>query len=96
MRDVTIMGQQISGTYTDGGQFQTFAPDDPALVQNLSDAGVRITAQPLSENFSLFFGADFLRSDAASDRGVDLLHASDAGRCRRQGHGVRQVESQAF
>jgi cell division protease FtsH len=29
IRDVTIMGQQITGFYTDGSQFQTFAPDDP-------------------------------------------------------------------
>jgi cell division protease FtsH len=54
IRDVTIMGQQITGVYTDGSQFQTFAPDDPNLVQDLSNAGVRITARPQDEGFSLF------------------------------------------
>ncbi|MEM1287062.1 MAG: ATP-dependent zinc metalloprotease FtsH [Pseudomonadota bacterium] len=54
IRDVVIVGQQISGSYSDGGQFTTFAPDDPQLVQNLSDSGVRITAQPNTERFSLF------------------------------------------
>jgi len=54
IRDVTIMGQQISGVYTDGSQFQTFAPDDPNLVQDLTSAGVRISARPLDEGFSLF------------------------------------------
>ncbi|MBV6658985.1 MAG: ATP-dependent zinc metalloprotease FtsH [Devosiaceae bacterium] len=54
IRDVVIVGSQITGSYSDGGQFSTFAPDDPALVQNLSDSGVRITAQPNTESFSLF------------------------------------------
>ena len=54
IRDVTIMGQQITGSYSDGGQFSTFAPNDPQLVQNLSQSGVRITAQPNTESFSLF------------------------------------------
>ncbi|MCA8933978.1 MAG: ATP-dependent zinc metalloprotease FtsH [Rhodospirillaceae bacterium] len=49
--DVVIEGRTITGHYTNtglntGSAFQTYAPDDPALVGHLTDAGVRVTAQP--------------------------------------------------
>jgi len=50
VRGVTISGQQISGTYSDGGSFQTFAPEDPGLVARLEDSGVQITARPAAED----------------------------------------------
>ncbi len=43
---VTIAGQEISGTYTDGRTFSTFAPFDPGLVTKLQQKGVQITARP--------------------------------------------------
>ncbi len=43
---VTISGQEISGTYTDGRTFTTFAPFDPGLVSKLQAKGVQITARP--------------------------------------------------
>jgi cell division protease FtsH len=43
---VTISGQEISGTYTDGRTFTTFAPFDPSLVSKLQQKGVQITARP--------------------------------------------------
>jgi cell division protease FtsH len=45
---VTIAGQEISGTYTDGRTFTTFAPFDPGLVTKLQAKGVQITARPQS------------------------------------------------
>ncbi|RMF01776.1 MAG: ATP-dependent metallopeptidase FtsH/Yme1/Tma family protein, partial [Alphaproteobacteria bacterium] len=44
--DVTIAGRQITGTFNDGRSFQTYAPDDPTLVQRLHQKGVKITARP--------------------------------------------------
>ena len=35
VRDVTIQGQEIHGNYRNGGQFNTYAPNDPNLVQKL-------------------------------------------------------------
>ena len=35
IRDVTISGSQISGHYSDGRTFQTYAPNDPGLVERL-------------------------------------------------------------
>jgi len=46
---VTIQGQDISGQFRDGRQFQTYAPQDPNLVDTLRGNGVRISAQPAEE-----------------------------------------------
>ncbi len=50
---VTIQGQEINGQFRDGSEFQTFAPEDPGLVQRLSDNGIGITAAPPEETSPL-------------------------------------------
>jgi len=50
VRDVTIQGPEIHGTYTDGRGFNTYAPNDTTLVQRLYGKGVQITARPPGEN----------------------------------------------
>lgn len=44
--EVTIQGRNLSGTYTDGRNFSTYAPEDPDLVRVLREKGVRIKAKP--------------------------------------------------
>jgi cell division protease FtsH len=44
--EVTIQGNDISGTLQNQTPFTTYAPDDSQLVQRLTDRGVRITAAP--------------------------------------------------
>ncbi|MCB1485871.1 MAG: ATP-dependent metallopeptidase FtsH/Yme1/Tma family protein, partial [Bauldia sp.] len=56
VRNVVISGQQIAGVYTDGGAFQTFAPEDPELVKRLEDRGVAISAKPPVEAGQSFIG----------------------------------------
>jgi len=56
IRDVTIAGNQISGQYTDGNPFQTYAPNDPSLVQRLHDKNVKITAKPSDEDVPSLMG----------------------------------------
>ncbi len=46
VRDVVIQGRTISGQMTDGRSFQTYTPEDPSLVQRLTDKGVRVIAKP--------------------------------------------------
>ncbi|MBB99838.1 MAG: cell division protein FtsH [Rhodobacteraceae bacterium] len=54
VREVTIQGQQVTGQYTSGDTFQSYAPESAGqYVEMLRSKGVRITAQPPSENFSL-------------------------------------------
>jgi cell division protease FtsH len=46
VRDVVIQGRTVSGQLTDGHAFQTYTPEDPSLVQRLTDKGVRVIAKP--------------------------------------------------
>ena len=47
--DVEISGDSISGHFSDGRGFSTFAPSDPTLIQRLYDKGVVINAKPTKE-----------------------------------------------
>ncbi len=54
VRDVVIQGPDIHGTFANGTSFQTYAPNDPGLVQKLYSKGVSITARPPSDNVPWF------------------------------------------
>jgi cell division protease FtsH len=54
--DVTIQGSSISGHFADGRAFNTYAPDDPTLVERLTKQGVRINALPPEENSPSLLG----------------------------------------
>jgi len=43
---VVIQGKNIQGVFKDGGEFKSYAPDDPELVKTLTASGVRIQAKP--------------------------------------------------
>ena len=45
VRDVVIQGHTVSGQLNDGRTFQTYTPEDPALVGRLTDKGVRVIAK---------------------------------------------------
>jgi len=55
VRDVTIQDKSIIGHFRDGRGFQTYAPDDPTLVQTLGKKGVHITALPGDEGSPTLF-----------------------------------------
>ena len=50
VKSVTIAGDIISGTLSDGRQFQTFAPTDPNLITQLREKGVDIRAKAPSDD----------------------------------------------
>ena len=54
VRDVLIQGPEIHGTFANGTSFQTYAPNDPGLVQKLYNKGVSITARSLTDNVPWF------------------------------------------
>ncbi|MGP8232126.1 MAG: ATP-dependent zinc metalloprotease FtsH, partial [Methylovirgula sp.] len=56
VREVTIQGNTISGKFTDGRTFSTYAPTDPNLVTRLIDKGVLIHAAPAEEGVPSLFG----------------------------------------
>ncbi|MCC6467607.1 MAG: ATP-dependent zinc metalloprotease FtsH [Alphaproteobacteria bacterium] len=55
VRDVLIQGNNVTGHYANGGNFATYTPRDPNLVERLSKAGVTITAAPSEENVPSLF-----------------------------------------
>ena len=56
VQDVTIAGSEITGHHTDGTTFQTYAPEDPGLVDRLNRKGVKITAKPSEEEVPSLLG----------------------------------------
>ena len=53
---VTIIGNDISGTYTNGSKFRTYAPFDPSMVEELRKQNIKIEARPIDTAESTFWG----------------------------------------
>ena len=53
---VDIKGNNISGILSDGKNFTTYAPNDPNLVEKLSNKGVGITATPTEDKMPSLLG----------------------------------------
>ena len=53
---VEIQGKNIKGVFSNGKLFNTYAPDDPNLIQKLSDKGVSISVSPLEEKMPSLLG----------------------------------------
>ena len=54
VQNVTITGQDITGSTKDGKSFETYAPQDPALVSRLEAASVTVTAKPEGDTMNPF------------------------------------------
>ncbi len=52
VREVTIVGNEVSGHLKNDKAFETYTPNDPSLVGNLVKAGVTINAKPPSDGNS--------------------------------------------
>jgi len=53
---VNIQGNNIEGILSDGSSFNTYAPNDPNLVEKLSSKGVNITASPIEDKMPSLLG----------------------------------------
>ncbi len=53
---VEIQGNSIKGILSDGSIFITYSPDDPNLIEKLSNKGVSISAAPLEEKMPSVLG----------------------------------------
>ncbi|MEM7121611.1 MAG: ATP-dependent zinc metalloprotease FtsH [Pseudomonadota bacterium] len=54
--DVKIQGNKITGHFTSGREFSTYAPNDPNLVPNLTAHGIQISAAPSEDDMPSLFG----------------------------------------
>ncbi|MBV1798017.1 ATP-dependent zinc metalloprotease FtsH [Siccirubricoccus sp. G192] len=55
VRDVVIQGRTVTGQLSDGRSFQTYTPEDPALVGKLTEKGVRVVARPEESDVNPLF-----------------------------------------
>jgi cell division protease FtsH len=55
VRDATIQGRIVSGSLQDGRTFSTYTPEDPQLVQRLTEKGVRVVARPEESDVNPLF-----------------------------------------
>ncbi|MEO0618113.1 MAG: ATP-dependent metallopeptidase FtsH/Yme1/Tma family protein, partial [Pseudomonadota bacterium] len=53
VRNVLIAGQRVTGEFTSGKPFESFAPEDPKFVEQLREKGVVIKAKPANEGGGL-------------------------------------------
>ena len=53
---VEIKGNNIEGILADGSVFNTYAPNDPNLVEKLTSKGVTITASPIEDKMPSLLG----------------------------------------
>ena len=53
---VKITGNNIEGLLSDGSSFNTYAPNDPNLVEKLTSKGVNITASPQEDKMPSLLG----------------------------------------
>ncbi len=53
---VEIQGNNVNGVLADGQNFTTYSPNDPNLIEKLTDKGVSISASPLDEKMPSLFG----------------------------------------
>lgn len=53
---VTIIGNDIFGTYVNGTKFKTYAPFDPSMVETLRKQNIKIEAKPIETAETTFWG----------------------------------------
>jgi cell division protease FtsH len=53
---VEIQGNNIRGVLSDGNSFTTYSPNDPNLIEKLSNKGVSISAAPLEDEMPSLLG----------------------------------------
>jgi len=54
--EVQIQGNNIYGILSNGKKFSTYSPNDPNLIEKLTDRGVSISAAPIDEKMPSLFG----------------------------------------
>ena len=80
---MTIAGNQITGHFNDGRNFQTYAPNDPGLVDKLYQKNVKITAKPSEDDVPSLLGVLVSRFPMLLLIGVRQFPMCDTNGCGR-------------
>ena len=90
---VEIQGNNIKGVYSNGNTFTTYSPNDPNLIEKLSDKGVSISAAPLDEKMPSLFGVLLiLVSNVTFNCSMDIFYETNA-RWQRWSDGFWKIQS---
>ena len=90
---VEIQGNNIKGVYSNGDSFSTYAPNDPNLIEKLSEKGVSISAAPIDEKMPSLFGVlTFMVPNVAFNCCLDLFYETNA-RWKRWSNGLWKIKS---
>ena len=76
---VDIQGNNIKGVYSNGNLFSTYSPNDPNLIEKLSNKGVSISAAPFGrKNAVIIWNTSFLVSNVIVNCCLDFFHEANA------------------
>ena len=87
---VEIQGNNIKGVYSNGNSFTTYAPNDPNLIEKLSDKGVSICSTYRRKNAIFIWSTTFLVPNAFTNRCLDIFHETNA-RWKRWCNGLWKI-----
>ena len=97
INDVSMVGRNIIGHLDDGSKFSTYTPpNDPTLIEKLSDHNIVINAAPEEE-----FGFPTIRiifklaTNVVIYWNLDFFHETNAGRKRRSSR-FWKIKSKTF
>ena len=89
---VEIQGNNIKGILSDGNIFTTYSPNDPNLIEKLSNKGVSISAAPIEEKMPSFRCPIILVSNVVINCCLDFFHETNA-RWKRWSYGFWKIKS---
>jgi ATP-dependent Zn protease len=90
---VEIQGNNIKGVYSNGNSFTTYSPNDPNLIEKLSDKGVSISAAPIRRKNAIFIWCfTFMVSNVVINCCLDFLYETNA-RWQRWSNGFWKIKS---
>ena len=88
---VEIKGNDIKGILSNGTSFNTYAPNDPNLIDKLTSKGVSITAAPLEDKMPSLLGILLSWFPMLLLIGVWIFFYASNARWKRRSHGLWKV-----
>ena len=89
---VEIRGNNITGEYSNGTLFSTYAPNDLSLIDKLEKNNIEIIAQPLEKNSPGLLDIYLLVSNAPVNRSLDIFGETNAIR-KWKSNGLWKIQS---